>query len=54
MEQLKNEKQQLKQLKESNTPSNAEKAERIHRPKIVHAIPKSRDQTKIIAEIKKL
>ena len=45
IEQLKNEIQQLKQLKENITPSNTGNAERTYRPKNVHTTSKSGDET---------
>ena len=54
IEQLKNEIQQIKQLKESNTPSYTENAETTHMTKSLDAASKSAGQTKISIEITKV
>ena len=46
-EQLKNEIQQLNQVKENSTPSNTSNVETTHRPGNVHVASKSRSQTEI-------
>ena len=54
IEKLKNEIQQLKQLKEKNTLSNTENAEKTHRSKNLQAASKSGGKTEISTEIIKV
>ena len=54
IEQLKNEIQQLKQLKENITPSNTGNAETTYRPKNVHTASKLGDETWISTKITKV